>query len=874
MKHAAMDQIFKRVENSKSESDFTYFFSLLLASEALAKTIILGIVASIVDSKDRDKYRLESQLVRADGLGDWCRVLEDALTGNASQFLLLAARVEQTELTKLCKRGDWQYEAAAALKVALDHLSIDAEELPTKSDMKRWFRFFVTLRNKTRGHGATQPQNASMAAEHIAKSLDLIYRNFKLFQRPWVHLHRNLSGKYRVSYITEDTSLDFTYLTRKQDIKLDNGMYIFMEGAPRRISLMETDPELNDFFIANGGMNGKKFELLSYCTDKKYFGDGSTFLTPSGTLPPSETQGKGELLPQGNCLSNLPELQKGYVSRPDLEADLFKLLMNDRHPIVTLLGRGGIGKTSLALKVIQQMYTESRYQGTVWLSSRDVDLHPTGPKPVRPSVFSLEEMGKYYANLVLSPEDINKKEFNARKYFEQQLQQCDLNPCLFIFDNFETTQSPIEIFKWIDSFIRLPNKVLITTRLREFNGDYQLEVGGMTDAEARLLVKQTAMSLGIISLLKENYISDLIKESEGHPYVMKVLLGEVVKNKRIGNIKQIVAGTEDVLTALFERTYAALSPCSQRAFLTLSAWNSPVPRLALEAVLFNSTRERSEVKKGIESLLQYSMAEVYTTRSDEQDFISLPLIAGVFGRKKLNISPSKGSIHTDVEFLQMMGPSGRNDMTLGVDRKLKKFISNMSRQVDSGVEYDNFKSIIEFICQSYNKGWLIIARWHMGRETSDGYAAAKEALNRFLENDTPSEDTVGAWTLLEDACKKTGDAIGGLHARVECACLPNISYDYISETGNRINSSIFSKDDIFDREQMKDFSIRILNVLSQRISEARPDDYSRMAWLALHSGQESVAIQYVKDGLAIGPENYHLISISKRLGIAGESGLS
>lgn len=64
MKHVAIEQIIQRAESAKSDSDFTYFFSLLLAMEALAKTIVLGVVASIADDKDRNRYRLEHQLVK------------------------------------------------------------------------------------------------------------------------------------------------------------------------------------------------------------------------------------------------------------------------------------------------------------------------------------------------------------------------------------------------------------------------------------------------------------------------------------------------------------------------------------------------------------------------------------------------------------------------------------------------------------------------------------------------------------------------------------------------------------------------------------------------------------------------------------------
>jgi len=236
MKHIAIEQVLERVERAKSDSDFTYFFSLLLAIEAVAKTMILGVVAAIADDKDRNRYRLEHQLVRSDGLGDWGKVIEDALIGPASQYLLAEAREEQAELTRLCKAGEWQYDATEALKTALQYLGIDAEELPVKSDMKRWFRLFVTLRNKTRAHGATQPEKAGKAAEHLARSIVLVYKNFRLFRRQWAHLYRNLSGKYRVSAIAENES-DFEFLKKSRDHHFSNGVYVFL-GSLRRVALM------------------------------------------------------------------------------------------------------------------------------------------------------------------------------------------------------------------------------------------------------------------------------------------------------------------------------------------------------------------------------------------------------------------------------------------------------------------------------------------------------------------------------------------------------------------------------------------------------------------------------------------------------------
>ena len=75
MTHRAIEQVLQRVEDAKSDSDFTYFFSLLLAGEALVKTVTLGMIAALANDRDRNRYRLEHLLARSDGLGDWGRAI-------------------------------------------------------------------------------------------------------------------------------------------------------------------------------------------------------------------------------------------------------------------------------------------------------------------------------------------------------------------------------------------------------------------------------------------------------------------------------------------------------------------------------------------------------------------------------------------------------------------------------------------------------------------------------------------------------------------------------------------------------------------------------------------------------------------------------
>ncbi len=859
-----IDTLFERADIDKQDSDFSYFFSLLLTGEALAKTIALGTLSAIEHDVNGHRYRLLHKLVRANGLGDWADVFHDALSGPASQYLLAEVQPERMELTRNCSEGEWQYGCVSALKSALDALDIESETVPHRSDMKRWFRLFVTLRNKTRGHGATRPHATSPAAVHLYDSLRILYDNCRLFERQWVYLHRNISGKYRVTSISRETDL-FDHLRRESTHSLDNGVYIYLR-EPRLVPLMISDPELTDCFLPNGGFSDKNFELLSYATDDKQSADSTPYLTEPGGLIGSETQGHGLLLPKGNSFTNVPDPATDYVARDALESDLFDLLIDDRHPVITLRGAGGVGKTSSTIQVINRLYQEHRFELIVWFSARDIDLLPSGPRMVRPGVLSPDDVSNQYAAFVLPEHQIADRAFKAKEYFQEQLQRSDGGSCLFVFDNFETVQNPLEMFNWLEYLIRSPNKILITTRLRDFKGDYPLEVQGMTEPEARRLIEQTSSQLNITPLLSRDNIDEVISESGGHPYVIKILLGEVANEGRFRSPRQVVAGSEEILTALFERTFKALSPCGQRMFMTLAGWNSAVPRIALEAVLIRSTEERSEVGKAIESLLHYSLAESRIAEVDGQEFMSLPLAASAFGKQQLQIHVLKSAIQADVEILQMFSPSSLADVNLNISKGMESCIRRISDRIDRGEQFSEYAPIVEMVCRNYNPGWLLLAQWRLERGTDEDIKEAILNIESFLQVDQSGPDSARAWNMLARARCRLQDYLGEIHAFVERAQFDAVPFYDVSNTANLLNRRYLELG--LEVDGKRQLAQRLLDRLEARIGEAKPDDLSRMAWLALHLSREDKAADFTVKGLSMDPDNQHCLRIAERIGIS------
>lgn len=131
----------------------------------------------------------------------------------------------------------------------------------------------------------------------------------------------------------------------KEHTHLD-GVYIFF-GKPCRVPLLQTDSGLTDFYVANGDLRGQTAEGLSYISNTRARLDASPYLLPPGALPASETDARPELDTIGDTFTDIPPPLPDYVVRGDLERELQALLVDlERFPIVTLVGRGGIGKTS------------------------------------------------------------------------------------------------------------------------------------------------------------------------------------------------------------------------------------------------------------------------------------------------------------------------------------------------------------------------------------------------------------------------------------------------------------------------------------------------------------------------------------------------
>lgn len=880
MQFKPFDRMWDIVETQKDISDTDYFIALMYLGQMVVKFAVSGMVAAVIEGQDRHQYRLRKQLVESDGIGSWSRVLDETLTGVAAQYLHTGVKGEGYEtyqLTKKTTSQDWQHRSVTLIRQCLKVAKPNASFSSKKIQGKLWFSTFAELRNKTLAHGAPGAGQIRKMCPELDESLRTLIENFCLFNRPWAYLLQTHKRKYHVSRWNESAS-NLRPLQTKAGTQFNfpEGVYIHFgeridQESLRIVKLVHSDVDASDFYVPNGGWGEKKYEMRSFISNRTFDADSQDYLDPV-ELPPSETRGlvnavlKGE---SGETITNVPHKNKDYVSRPTREERLYREIVEDTpHHVITLRGRGGIGKTWLTLKVLDDIANEGSFFAILWFSARDVDLLPTGAVPVKPDILDLKDVANvFYAHMsdiLLSAEQLHDEDLDKVMFLLENMRECELGKILFVFDNFETVTNPIELYRLIYNNVKSPNKTVITTRVRDFKADYWIELAGMSYGECKVLVNNTADRLNIGRLLSRTYRERLHEVSDGHPYVVKMLLGEVRKANKVVDIGNIMSRNEDLLDSLFERTYSRLSRTAQRVFLTLCSWKSLVAEIALRAVLLRpNNHDMGDIQEAIYELYDCSLVEKTESQVDDETYWTVNLVAGQFGSRKLESSTLKMAIQADKELLQYFGSTQKTDMQRGIQTRIDRLIGEIQKRATKDrAAIEEFVPIVEYVARKgHYQAWLELANVYKKIGESDKF---EHYIIRFVEFSSHNEQKREAWETLANFYKAENRHSDELNAWIRLAQLSRAYYETVSDAANRFNSITNIQDYNFDEGEKEQILDTLIELMEYGHDQANATDFSQLGWLYMHNREPDKALEAADRGLEIESYNEHCKGLRQR----------
>jgi hypothetical protein len=449
------------------------FLETSYLAEVAIKTLGIALCAGLRQPAREVAYRHTYELVRADGLGTWETTIRDITTQPTAAYLPPEFFKVLAWVTKKRTKpeDEWFREALGQARLVLGELGGEESD-PGKlaGTVKDLLSALVQIRNKTKAHGAVGQNFYERANDAYLDAVRAIVELCPAFLLRWIHLSKRESGKIRAVLLQ---GLEPRHMRDAEGALFsvgNPGIYIASDQSPKSYycgDLLRSDREYRAFTLPNGGVTQSgEAEFIDYASGKTAKESITAFLAPPAPLPPSETEGMSAFDVQSNAFGNLPTTPPGYVRRKALEEELMARLRDRNHPIITLHGGGGMGKTTLAIFVAHEIarLEDPPFEHIVWFSARDIDLRLRGPASVRPSVVDIESVAEKMGELFSPYGTSGDVETFARLL--ESASDISHKGILFVFDNFETISDARSLHQFLDQHTHLPNKVVITSRER------------------------------------------------------------------------------------------------------------------------------------------------------------------------------------------------------------------------------------------------------------------------------------------------------------------------------------------------------------------------------------------------------------------------
>jgi len=319
--------------------------------------------------------------------------------------------------------------------------------------------------------------------------------------------------------------------------------------------------------------------------------------------------------------NNIPipdyEYEGGFVGRQDYINKLIKELEGDLHRVITISGAGGVGKSALALRVIQKLLHKSDkgFDGVIWLSAKETRLSYLGIEEVEPTLKTYEQLLDLIHSVMgfgdLKLDSIEKKEAEVNTIFDLH------NRILIVIDNLETITDEHIINFILDAHPKI--KILITSRKGLGQVERRYDLKQLKENEAIYLFRQIAKDKQIDSLVKldDDTIRIYVNRVSCYPLAIKWVIGQVAVGKDINSvIDSIHETTSDISHFCFDQIYKGLSKTAKNILCSLCYFDEPTSAGVLNYLV---NTKQDDFEDGISELILVSLIipEQYKTEQNE-----------------------------------------------------------------------------------------------------------------------------------------------------------------------------------------------------------------------------------------------------------------
>lgn len=857
-----LQQVRRRARRD-SEIPGEAFRAWSLAGECALKYCASVLLAALSASDQRTANRLTKQILVGDSLGLWANAIRMAATKLFRMSQDPSLREFATELTR--KRTQDQDETFTAVRAAVRRLlgQLDTPDLPFSPSWLGIVDFLSHFRNKTRGHGAYSADWQRTASDDLSAIVDGLVSFLGSAQLAFAVPH---SPGDRLFLLVGDAETALGPIEQTATTGTSDAILVSTKDQTYRVvgyltSVFAPDLSTERYYFANGDFRraDPSAEFIEYLHgDRQRKALHHTVLAPDD-LPQSRTAGMGELLFGDEIPHNLPRSSDVWVGRPDLEERLRRALLKQQFPIVTLHGAGGSGKTALALRLaweLAQAASTNRFDIILWMSARDLDLMSSGIRETAREVGNLDEFADLFASLVrdyIPPAD------SAIATLARELEDPSQS-YLIVADNFETFDNPAELQEFLAEKVLPPNKILITSRLREFAADLPIEVGGMDWNQAEELMIRESRDRYCEGTLDLSLRRRIFKATEGRPYPIKLAIAQIAGGISPERALEKLRSDPSILNALFKRSYDLLDPAARYFTLLVGNSGGRVPELLARVAV---ARRGFRFDQAEDPAVRQALVS-RTESPDGERAYSTPVTAALFLRDAMHLSEMVSWVEEDVALVReyrQFNVSDPRQFSMRIAREIsQRILESDGREEDSG----DLLEILEQIALEQPDVWVHIAEIR----AASGESADRqiEALQAGLVQRMDSASLWTKWATIEQErgrpCRSLELVAQGFDASAaridEILALAGSLLEFLSDTTLRLPFRDCPKERLMALQAAS-------RALDANMSNLDGDGLSKLSWLYLHLNDPDRASQVVLYGLNRFPRNRHLTRIYERL---------
>lgn len=302
-----------------------------------------------------------------------------------------------------------------------------------------------------------------------------------------------------------------------------------------------------------------------------------------------------------------------FYNRTQELTTLEQWIVKDSCRLVVLLGMGGIGKTALAVRIVQQI--QNKFEIVIWRSLR---YTPSIQELLAELIQSLSDHKE-----TALPEDVGDRISLLVKYLRY-------SRCLLVLDEVESILQSGELaggyqngyegygdlFKKVGEshhksclLLTSWNKPIeISSLAAETTPVRVLEMGGLDEESAKRII----LSSKGFSNSEKGLLSELIHLHGGNASILKILATNFLSNENLSEIiKQNTLVIGDLLRGFLNQRFEELSELETHIMSWLALHNEPVAPSEMKSNIIFFV-DSSELTTAIESLVERSLIEKIT----------------------------------------------------------------------------------------------------------------------------------------------------------------------------------------------------------------------------------------------------------------------